>query len=195
MKIAYVATASVSLALLGVAATWAFAQPVGKPSIKTPQRAGEEADEQVIELSAAPAAVRAAAAKLAGSEKAISKVTKEEDEGVYTYEVEYAADGLDQSATLTAAGDVMELEKAVAEASLPAAALAALKKDYPNATFKSPKLVQKFYFETDVTEGGKTHEVKVDAAGEIKDKSKRHDEENEAQKGHKSDSHEDNDND
>jgi hypothetical protein len=134
MKIWHLAPVSVSLALVGVAATWAFAQPADKPAVKAPQRAGEEADEQVIELSAAPAAVRTGAAKLAGSEKAITKVIKEEDEGVFSYEVEYTAAGLDQSATLTAAGDVLELEKGVAEASLPAAALAALQKDYPGAT-------------------------------------------------------------
>jgi hypothetical protein len=66
----------------------------------------------------------------------------------------------------------MEIEKSVKESSLPAAIMAALRKDYPKATFKDPNLVQKFYYEVDIVIDGKTHEVKVDAAGNIEDESK-----------------------
>jgi len=161
----------VSLALLAGAGAWAFAQPAGQPPVKAPEKAGEEADEEVIDFAKAPEAVRAAALKLvgAGGEKAIKKVIKEEDEDVYTYEIEYTEGGVDCSAVISTAGDVMEIEKGVKEAALPAAIMAALKKDYPKATFKDPNLVQKFYYEVDVVIDGKTHEVKVDAAGNIED--------------------------
>lgn len=161
----------VSLALLAGAGAWAFAQPAGQPPApaKAPEKAGEEADEEVIDLAKAPEPVRAAAIKLAGSEKAIKKVIKEEDEDVYTYEVEYTAEGVDCAAIFSAAGDLMELEKGTTEAKLPAAALAALKKDYPKATFASPFLVTKTFYEVEVVIDGKKHEVKVDAAGNIED--------------------------
>lgn len=161
----------VSLALLAGAAVWALAQPAGQPPApaKSPEKEADEAGEQVIDLAKAPEPVRAAAIKLAGSERAVKKVIKEEDEGVSTYEVEYTAEGVDCSAVVSTAGDVMELEKGTTEAKLPAAALAALKKDYPKATFASPLLVTKMFYEVEVVIDGKKHEVKVDAAGNIED--------------------------
>ncbi|CAN5716675.1 hypothetical protein BH11PLA1_BH11PLA1_11300 [soil metagenome] len=162
----------VSLALLtgaGALAFLAFAQPAAQPPAKAPEKAGEEAGEEVIDLAKAPEAVRTAALKLVGAsgEKAIKKVIKEEDEGVYTYEIEFTADGVECSAALSTAGDLLELEKATTEAKLPAAAMAALKKDYPKATFAKPFAVTKMYYEIQMVIDGKTREVKVDAAGNI----------------------------
>lgn len=161
----------VSLALLAGAGAWALAQPAGQPPApaKAPEKEADEADEEVIDLAKAPEPVRTAAVKLAGSEKAIKKVIKEEDEDVYTYEIEYTSEGVDCAAIFSAAGDLMELEKGTTEAKLPAAALAALKKDYPKATFASPFIVTKTFYEIEVVIDGKKHEVKVDAAGNIED--------------------------
>lgn len=168
MNLRTLAIGIVSLSLLAGAGAWVAAQPNGKAPSKAVVQ-GEDADEEVIDLARAPEPVRSRAVKVAGSEKAIKKVIKEEDGGVFTFEIEYTQDGVDCSAVLSAAGEVMELEKGVNESALPAAAMAALKKDFPNATFKDPNLVQKFYFEIDVVIDGKTHEVKVDAAGNIED--------------------------
>ena len=164
----------VSLALITGAGAWALAQPAGQPPAKAPEKAGEEADEEVIDFAKAPEAVRIAALKLvgAGGEKAIKNVIKEEDEDVYTYEIEYTEGGVDCAVIFSAAGDLMESEKATTEAKLPAAVMTALKKDYPKATFAKPFSVTKMIYEIEVVIDGKTHEVKVDAAGNIEDESK-----------------------
>jgi hypothetical protein len=167
----------VSLALLAGAGAWAFAQPgqppqpAGNPQPKGEDKEGDE--EEVITLDKAPEAVRAAAIKLAGDAKNITKVIKEEDdEDVVTYEVEYNEGAVKCAAIFSTAGDLMETEKATTEAKLPAAVMAALKKDYPKAAFADPQVVTKMFYEIEVVIDGKKHEVKVDASGNIEDESK-----------------------
>lgn len=162
-------------AIVGGVSAWAHAQQ-GRPAGHVQGKAaesGKEGDEGeiVIKLAEAPEAVRAAAAKVVPADK-VTKVIKEEDEGVTTYEIEYQADGMESSAVFSAAGDLMEIEKGIKDSALPAAAAAALNKEYPGGTFGDHVAVQKFYYEVEVTAGGKTHEVKIDAAGDIHDGSK-----------------------
>ncbi len=167
----------VSIALLAGAGAWAFAQP-GQP----PQPAGntqpkgedkEGDEEEVNTLDKAPEAVRAAAIKLAGDAKNITKVIKEEDdEDVVQYEIEYNEGAVKCAAIFSVAGDLMETEKGTTEAKLPAAVMAALKKDYPKATFANPFVVTKMFYEVEIVIDGKKHEVKVDASGNIEDESK-----------------------
>lgn len=168
-----------SLAL--AAGAWTLAQPAGQSAPK-PANAAEESDEETIELSKAPEAVRAAALKLVGSagEKSIKKVIKEEDDDIATYEIEFTADGVDCSAVLSQAGDLMETEKSVNVSTLPRAAMDAIKKEFPSAAVAGINHVQKFYYEVEVTIGGKRREIKVDASGEIED----HDEAKHADKEH-----------
>ena len=128
----------------------------------------EDDDEVVIKLTEAPEAVRNAVGKLTPADK-ITKVTRESDGGLTVFEVEYTKEGATCSANLSSQGDVLEIEKSVAEAGVPAAAMAALKKKYPNASFKELTSVQKFYFEAGVVIDGKTHHVEVDATGKIED--------------------------
>lgn len=167
----------VSLALITGAGAWAFAQPgqppqpAGQAQPKGEDKEGDE--EEVITLDKAPEAVRAAAIKLAGDAKNITKVIKEEDdEDVVQYEVEYIEGAVKCAAIFSAAGDLMETEKSMTEAKLPAAVMAALKKDYPKATFADPQVVTKMFYEIEVVIDGKKHEVKVDASGNIEDESK-----------------------
>jgi len=177
----------VSLALITGAGTWALAQPAGQPPAKAPEKAGEEADEEAIDFTKAPEAVRTAALKLvgAGGEKAVKKVIREEDEDVYTYEIEYTEGGVDCSAIFSAVGDLMESEKATTEVKLPAAVMAALKKDYPKATFAKPFAVTKMFYEVEIVIDGKSHEVTVDAAGNIEDEYKGDGEDHKDEKGEK----------
>ncbi|MFN7020023.1 MAG: hypothetical protein ACK4WH_01680 [Phycisphaerales bacterium] len=185
----------VSLALLTGAGAWAFAQPGQPPQPPHPagnsQPKGDEKEgdeEEVITLDKAPEAVRAAAIKLAGDAKNITKVIKEEDdEDNVQYEVEYnegAGGGAVQCAAIfSTAGDLMETEKATSEAKLPAAVMAALKKDYPKATFANPFVVTRMFYEVEIVIDGKKHEVKVDASGNIEDESNGGDEHGEHAKG------------
>lgn len=190
----------VSLALLAGAGAWAFAQPgqppqpAGNTQPKGEEKEGDE--EEVITLDKAPEAVRAAAIKLAGDAKNITKVIKEEDdEDVVQYEVEYNEGTVKCAAIFSTAGELMETEKGTAEGKLPAAALAALKKDYPKATFANPFVVTKMFYEIEIVIDGKKHEVKVDASGNIEDESKSGDDKGEKHEGKKGGKEEDDDND
>ncbi|MBL9030850.1 MAG: hypothetical protein JNM80_03975 [Phycisphaerae bacterium] len=198
----------VSLALLAGAGAWAFAQPgqppqpAGQAQPKGEEKEGDE--EEVITLDKAPEAVRAAAIKLVGDAKNITKVIKEEDdEDVVQYEIEYNEGAVKCAAIFSAAGDLMETEKATTEAKLPAAAMAALKKDYPKATFANPFVVTKMFYEVEIVIDGKKHEVKVDASGNIEDESKGDDDhakgedhkKGEKHEGKKGEKEEDDDND
>ncbi|MBK7405601.1 MAG: hypothetical protein IPJ41_13480 [Phycisphaerales bacterium] len=177
MDIRKLSVGFVSIALLAGAGAWAFAQPgqppqpAGNPQPKGEDKEGDE--EEVITLDKAPEAVRAAAIKLAGDAKNITKVIKEEDdEDVVQYEVEYNEGAVKCAAIFSVAGDLMETEKGTTEAKLPPAVMAALKKDYPKATFANPFAVTKMFYEVEIVIDGKKHEVKVDASGNIEDESK-----------------------
>lgn len=143
----------------GVAASLAFTQPAG-------EKMDEEGNEVTIKLAEAPAPVRAAAMKLT-AEKNITKVTRETDDGVTTFEVDFSEGGVSGSGTFTQAGETLELEHGLTEAKIPAAAMDAVKKAHPGATFGEMTSVTKFYYEIEVMKDGKMHEVKVDATGEI----------------------------
>lgn len=192
-----------SLALAGAVTALTLAQPpqpggkpAPKPEAKQPEaKPAEKADGDVeIKIAEAPEPVRAAIAKLTPADK-VKKVLKETEDGVTTFEVEYTEGGLDCSAALTAAGDVMEIEKGMKDTALPAAATAALKKAYPGATFKDMVAVQKFYFEVEVVINGKGHGVRVDAAGQIEDEHHEADKEKAGEKheGKKGDKDDDDD--
>jgi hypothetical protein len=177
----------VSLAVIAGVGAWALPQPPKETGKARPEAKEKEGEEQVITLDKAPEAVRAAAVKVAGDAKNITKVTREEDEeDIATYEVEYTEGGAACSAVFSPAGDLMEQERSIAEAKLPAAAMAALKKEFPKATFEKPESVTKMYYEVVVVIDGKKHGVKVDAAGEIEDEHEEHGEGHEkGEKGEK----------
>lgn len=158
------------LLLAGGLGVWAFAQQpqAAKPAAPAVHANDKEEgdDETVIKLADAPEAVRAATGKVTPADK-VTKVIKETDEGVTTYEVEYTDANGEASARFSDAGDVIELEHRVKVA--PAAVLAAITKAHPKATIGDVTAVQTFSYEVAVTIDGTTHEVKVDAAGEIDD--------------------------
>ncbi|MGH7245187.1 MAG: hypothetical protein ACREJD_17375 [Phycisphaerales bacterium] len=164
---------SILVAALG---TGMMAAALNQPAAKEHEKAKheEEADDEVeIKFTDAPEAVRAAALKLT-TEANITKVTKESDDGVTTFEVEFKDGAAMSSANFTSAGDILETERGIPADRLPAAAAAALTKAHPGVAFGNVSLVTKTYYEVEVTKNGKKHEVKVTAAGEIEGK---HDEE------------------
>ena len=165
-----------SLSLLAGAGAWAVA-PQAQPPAKAAEIEKDEVNEVEIKLTEAPAPVRAAAAKLTAAAN-VTKVTKETDEDITTYEVEFTEGGIVCAAVFSSAGEMMELERATTEAKLPAAVMAALKKEYPKATFANPQNVTKMYYEIEVVIDGKKHEIKVDPAGAIDDETKADEDEN-----------------
>lgn len=159
--------------LTGAAIGYAYSQtPPVKPPATPPKQAekdeADEANEVTIQFADAPAAVKTAAIKLT-PEKNIKKVTKETDEGVTLFEVEYtSADGKSMSADLSEKGDVLAIDTDIKPEALTEAASKAIKKAYPSGTIKGAESVQEFYYEVVVMADGKPHEVKVTATGEIK---------------------------
>lgn len=166
MKTRKIMIGLVSVTLLGGAAVLAFTGPLGPPSREADE--GDEAGEQVINFDQAPPAVQTAALKVVGSAgaKSITQVVREGDEN-NVYEIEYSTQGVKCSTRISTTGDVMELEKGIPDASLPAAARAALQKHYPGTTFKDANLVQTSNYEFDVVIDGKMREILVDASGKI----------------------------
>lgn len=155
-------------------------QPASGGSEMSGSKASEKEDEKsevIIKFADAPEAVRAGARKLTG-EQNITRVIRESDEGITTYEIEYTDAGVKCAAIFTSNGDVMETERTIATGTLPAAASAAIKKEYTKATVGTVQIVTKTYYEVELTENGKTREIKVDAAGSIEDESGEKDDEN-----------------
>ncbi|MBX3380668.1 MAG: hypothetical protein KF805_11295 [Phycisphaeraceae bacterium] len=170
MKKRAIGTGLVFLSLSGAALALVQTAQQGAQQSAVAKAPEKDDDEEVISLDKAPEAVRAAAIKLAGDAKNVTKVIKEEDdEDIVTYEVEYNERQTKCAAVFSVSGELMETERATTEAKLPAAVLEALKKEYPNATFADPQVVTKMYFEIDVVRNGKKHEIKVNAAGDIED--------------------------
>jgi len=174
MDFAKITIGIVSLSLIVGATTFAFSKPVQtSTSATSTNRDGEENDEeQIIALDKAPETVRNAIVKIVGDAKNITRVIQEEDEeDSISYEVEYTINEVKCSAALSPAGEVIELEQGTTEAKLPAAVMAALKKEYPNATFADPYKVTRITYEVDIVINGKKHEMEVDPAGNISDES------------------------
>lgn len=151
---------------LGRVSTTHNAYEQGKGDKHDAKEDDDEDDEVPMNFADAPQPVRAAILKLT-PEASIKKLTREEDEHHVVFEVSYDANGVKSSASLSAEGVVMELERAVGNHELPAPALEAITKHFPSATIKSVTSVQQFLYEANVDVDGKTREVKVNAAGKM----------------------------
>lgn len=163
-----IATLTLATGAIGVA----YAQQTKPPAPAPPaamHAAAHEDDEVIIKLADAPQAVRDAIAKLT-ADKNIKQVSRETDDGVTIFEVEYESAGKSMSADLSEKGDVLIIDTKITADSLTDAASRAIKKAYPKGTIKGTEAVQEFYYEVIVEVDGKRHEVKVTATGEVKGK-------------------------
>lgn len=129
-------------------------------------------EEQVIPFDQAPAAVQAAALKLALDAKNITQVTREEeDDDIAVYEIEYTENGAKCSAEFTAEGDLVEMEKTIDASKIPPAALKALHEEYPSITFGETTMTTKVVYSLTVKVDGKEHYIQVTPTGDIEDDS------------------------
>lgn len=129
---------------------------------------GEDED-QVITFDQAPAPVQAAALKLAGDAKNITQITREEEDDVAMFDVEFTENGAKCSAEFTAEGDLVEMEKSVDASKLPAPVLAALKEEYPSMNFGETKMITRIVYQLTIKVDGKDHEITVTPCGSIED--------------------------
>ena len=174
MKSVNMGTSVLILILAGGLSAWAFGQPGGGKPTTPPAttKADAHGDEAEVKLADVPPQVKTAAMKMT-TEANVKKVTKETEDGITTYEVEYTENGAENSATFSAGGDVLETEHAVTVGKVPPAALVGAKRANPEVSLSKIRLVTKTYYEFEATAGGKTQEVKVNAAGGVIDAHKR----------------------
>jgi hypothetical protein len=124
----------------------------------------EGAKEETITLAQAPDAVRAALAKMSGmgDVKKVERITEDE---AMSFEIGYELNGAKSSVTLSARGELMEIEKPAGE--LPRAVQEAIAEEMKGAKIVRAEAVQLSFFEVLVEKNGKKHEVKIFANGRI----------------------------
>lgn len=125
----------------------------------------DEGEEEVIPLEQLPAAVRAVADALA-AEGTITEITREREDDATVYEIEYVEGGEKASVEVAETGEIMEAERAISAAELPAAVRAELEEEFPGATFGEISAVQVFFYEIEVIGEHGKREVKLLATGE-----------------------------
>lgn len=159
--------AIVALAGIAGAGSLAFA-PMSKPHGPW-NTASDESKETEIKVADLPEAARAVVTK-STKPGSVKKVTKETAHGVTTYEIDFMDGTVACAMQLSAAGEVIESERGVEHDKIPAAAMAALKQRYPDATLGDAVVATKVVYEVEITVDGTKREVKVDASGAIEDK-------------------------
>ena len=159
---------SLALALVGIASAGSIAfAPIAR-SNSAPVTA-VAADEMEIKLPDMPEAARAVVLKSTKA-NSVKKITRETAHGVTTYEIDYVDGSVPCAMLLSATGDVIESERGIEQDKIPAAALAALKQRYPDATMGDAVVATKVVYEIEITVHGKKQEVKVEASGAMEDK-------------------------
>lgn len=123
-------------------------------------------DEQKMSLDQVPEAARMALMKLAGNAP-ITEVECEKEHGMVFYEAEWAIDGREIEAKVTAGGDLVEMEEPVDAADVPEAVRAVAEKRFPgSATIKYEKVTIVLY-EIEAKVGDKKKEITVLPTGQV----------------------------
>jgi len=125
-------------------------------------------EDKVIKFTELPAIVQQSV--LLHTKRAnIKKVELIHAEGVIKYEIETINKTANMDITFARNGEMLELEKAIPASSLPADALAAIRKDYPGINIQELETVQSFYYDVEGAVGGQPVHFKVLATGDIED--------------------------
>lgn len=132
-----------------------------------PEKKSEER-EQPVKLADVPKAVQDAIKRLTPAE-AITELEKETEDGITVYDVEFKKGGGKTEATLSAGGDVIEIESDVDGAKLPEALRTAIAKKFAKGEVKAAKSVTLNYYRIAVKVGDKVHVVKAVASGQFDD--------------------------
>jgi hypothetical protein len=98
---------------------------------------------------------------------AISRVTKDKEDGVDTYQAEWQVAGMDHSATVTDSGAVVETEAELPAARVPEPVKAAIATKFGKDADASYARVMTLTWDVEVNIGGKTHYVTVLPTGKI----------------------------
>lgn len=126
----------------------------------------EDGDQETIALADTPQAVQDAVASYTTPDQ-VKEVECETEDGVTVYEIAYATADGEASVVLSAAGELIETEHAVGEATLPAAVREALAGRYKDAKVVEADAVTLRYFEVKVKVGDNVREVKILPSGRV----------------------------
>jgi len=126
----------------------------------------EDGDQETITLADTPQAVQDAVASYTTPDK-VKEVERETEDGVTVYEIAYASDNGEASVLLSAAGELIETEHEVGEATLPAAVREALAGRFKDAKVVEADAVTLRYFEVKVKVGDAVREVKILPSGRV----------------------------
>ncbi len=122
--------------------------------------------EEETSLDQLPAAAREVAATIV-SGNAVTRVTREHEDNVILFEVEYLMDGEQHSIELSESGDLLETERVIRPEELPHAVRKELDEEFPAASLGEICATRIYLYEIEVIGGnGKRREVKLLATGE-----------------------------
>lgn len=127
----------------------------------------DDDEEETVPYESLPAAVKAAVEKHIGGAGPF-EVTVETEKGVKVFEIESEANGQEVSIEVTESGEVLEIEREIPAQKLPQAIIDKIIKKFPEGKIKEASLVQKFYYEIEITVDGKTKEFTASPTGEMK---------------------------
>lgn len=150
----------------------AFASSVGL-SILLAGCASSEKPSHSASLNEVPAAVRERIQSVVAGGK-VEEISRESEDGVTVYEVEYEVSGTDRAATILEDGTLVEEETELTEAQLPAPVRHAVSKaatDWKIGEVSQVNAKGQTFYEVDVRSGGAKQELKVAADGTILSKS------------------------
>ncbi|MHC4340271.1 MAG: PepSY domain-containing protein [Planctomycetota bacterium] len=127
-----------------------------------------EQGEDSIAFKDAPQAVQAAIRKVTTVEEII-ELEKITDDGLTVYEVEFKKDGRARVLKFAVSGEVIVTEQEVDASTLPETVRTVLQKRFPGGEIVEAESITLHYYEVVVKAGGKVHEVKLLASGEMDD--------------------------
>lgn len=134
---------------------------------------GDADEEQEVAWKDTPKAVQEAFARVAGSNSA-TRVTREEDNDVLVFELEFQKDGHTCSVKATAGGDLLEVEQGIAPGAVPSSILKSILRQYPGAAISTAEQVQEFHYSVVVVRNGEKRSVDVSPTGEVDDEDRDH---------------------
>lgn len=125
----------------------------------------ERDDAKVVSLDSVPAPARDALKKLAGSAK-LGKIAIEDEDGVKVYEAAWSTDGVDQEASVTEYGDVVETESVVNLDEAPQTVRKAASRSFPKRTKVKIEKKTIVLFELEAEIDGHKREILVSPTGQ-----------------------------
>jgi uncharacterized membrane protein YkoI len=129
-----------------------------------PVAENEEAEDDELTIDQVPAKAREALLKLAGDNR-ITEVEKEKEHGVVAYEADWAVNGREYSACVSADGEIIETEETINTNDVPEAVRAAAAKLLPGAEKLKFEKTVKIEYEISGVVNGKKREIEVSPAG------------------------------